>query len=54
MEDMKNLEGKYLFCGGGEKKEKEKEEIIWKRKLMVTLTDRPTNRVNIVLGSEKE
>ena len=32
VEDMKNLEGKYLFCGGGEKKEKEKEEIIWRGK----------------------
>ena len=54
VEDMKNGEGKYLFYGGGEKKEKEKEEIIWKRKLMVTPTDRPTYRVNIVLESEKE
>ena len=43
-----------FFCGGGEKKEKEKEEIIWTRKSMVTPTDRPTNRVNIVLESEKE
>ena len=33
VEDMKNGEGKYLFYGGGEKKEKEKGEIIWTSKM---------------------
>ena len=48
VEDMKNGEGKYLFCGGGEKKGKEKEEIIWKRKINGDAdkrTNRPTGQI---------
>ena len=36
-------EGKFIFLQRRRRTEKEKEEIIWRRKLMVTPTNQPTD-----------